>query len=55
MSSIEDADKILVMDGGEIVAMGTHDELMKSCDIYSEAYRMQNKVKKEDAEDAGNE
>ena len=55
VSSIEDADKILVMDGGEIVAMGTHDELMKSCDIYSEAYRMQNKVKKEDAEDARNE
>lgn len=55
VSSIEDADKILVMDGGEIVAMGTHDELMKSCDIYSEAYRMQNKIKKEDAEDAGNE
>ena len=41
VSSIEDADKILVMDGGQIVAMGTHEELLKSCDIYRETYESQ--------------
>ena len=41
MSSIEDADKILVMDGGAIVAMGTHEELLKTCDIYRETYESQ--------------
>ena len=40
---IEDADKILVMDGGQIVAMGTHDELLKTCDIYRETYESQMK------------
>ena len=43
MSSIEDADKILVMDGGGVVAMGTHEELLKSCDIYRETYESQMK------------
>ena len=41
VSSIEDADKILVMDGGQIVAMGTHEELLKTCDIYRETYESQ--------------
>ena len=41
ISSIEDADKILVMDGGQIVAMGTHEELLKTCDIYRETYESQ--------------
>ena len=43
ISSIEDADKILVMDGGKIAAMGTHEELLKSCDIYREIYESQTK------------
>ena len=40
-TSICEADLILVMDGGRIVAQGTHDELMNSCDIYREVYQSQ--------------
>ena len=36
ISSIMHAEKIIVMDNGSIVAMGTHDELMQSCDLYRE-------------------
>ena len=43
ISSIEDADKILVMDGGRIAAMGTHAELLQTCDIYREIYESQTK------------
>ena len=48
ISSIEDADKILVMDGGRIAAMGTHDELLQSCKIYREIYESQTKGGGED-------
>lgn len=51
VSSFEDADRILVMDGGKIVAAGTHDELMESCSIYREAYTIQNKKSDEDFDD----
>lgn len=44
ISSIEDADQIVVLDDGEISAMGTHDELMKSCEIYKEIYHSQNRI-----------
>lgn len=40
-ASIMRADKIIVLDEGEIVGMGTHDELLKSCDIYREIYESQ--------------
>ena len=43
ISSIEDADKILVMDGGRIAAMGTHQELLESCEIYREIHESQTK------------
>ena len=43
ISSIEDADKILVMDGGRITAMGTHQELLESCEIYREIHESQTK------------
>ncbi len=41
ISSIQDADKIIVLDGGEISAFGTHDELMKNSEIYREVYTSQ--------------
>lgn len=43
ISSVEDADMIIVMDGGKIVNIGTHDELLVSSDIYKEVYEQQTK------------
>jgi len=44
ISSIEDADKIIVLDDGHIDAIGTHEELLKSCEIYKEVYYSQNRL-----------
>jgi ATP-binding cassette subfamily B protein len=41
VASVQDADKIIVMDGGKAVAMGTHEELLKTSDIYAEVYTSQ--------------
>ena len=41
VASVREADLILVMDGGRIIAQGTHEELMKSCSIYQEVYHSQ--------------
>ena len=46
-SSIIDCDKILVLDDGRQVGFGTHDELLKNCDVYKEIYYSQ--YEKEDA------
>lgn len=43
VSSVEDADKILVMDGGRITAAGTHEELLETSPIYREVYTQQTK------------
>lgn len=37
-SSIKHADKIIVLDGGKMVGIGTHDELLKTCPIYNEIH-----------------
>jgi len=43
VSSVQDADKIIVLDDGKINAVGTHEELLRTCDIYREVYESQNK------------
>ncbi len=43
VASVEHADLILVMDGGEIAAMGKHEELLKNSPIYREVYESQTK------------
>ena len=41
VASVQDADLIVVMDGGRIAASGTHDQLLQTCDIYREVYESQ--------------
>ena len=43
VASVMDADMIIILDGGKIVATGTHDELLKTSDIYREIYEQQTK------------
>ena len=43
VASVQDADLILVMDGGRISAAGTHEELMRGSEIYREIYEQQTK------------
>ena len=44
ISSVEKCDMIIVLDGGTINGVGTHDELLKNNKIYQEVYEIQNRI-----------
>ena len=52
ITSVQDADRIIVMEGGRIASIGTHDELMESSEIYRETFVSQNKMS-EEAQEGG--
>ncbi|MBR2341545.1 MAG: ABC transporter ATP-binding protein [Clostridia bacterium] len=55
VASVESADKIILLDGGKIIACGNHNELMGSSEIYREIYEEQTKKNSDDSEKGGNE
>ncbi|HIY20501.1 MAG TPA: ABC transporter ATP-binding protein/permease [Candidatus Flavonifractor merdigallinarum] len=50
IASVQDADRIIVMDGGAVSAIGTHEELLHSSEIYREVYTSQNKAGDDDVQ-----
>ncbi len=53
VSSVQDADLIVVLDNGKIDGMGTHEQLLASNQIYQEVYQMQNRVSDDDENKEG--
>ena len=49
ISSVQNADRIIVLDDGRIDAVGCHDELLRTCEIYREVYESQQKGGEDDA------
>lgn len=47
ISSVQDADQIIVLDGGRVNGVGTHEQLLETNEIYKEVYTSQNKVSDE--------
>ena len=43
ISSVQDADMIVVLDNGQVNAVGNHEQLMQTCSIYQEVYYSQQK------------
>ena len=52
VASVQDADRIIVMDNGAIAAIGNHEELMESSPIYREVYTSQNKASTQEKEES---
>lgn len=50
VATAKNADKIIVLDGGEIVAFDTHENLLKTCEVYQDIYNSQLKKEGEDHE-----
>ena len=44
VASVQDADRIILMESGRISAIGNHEELMKTSDVYRDIYTSQNRV-----------
>ena len=55
VSSVEHADKIIVLDGGKIIACGKHEELLQSSQVYREIYEAQTKSRMEEKTEGGEE
>lgn len=53
IASVQDADRIIVMEGGRIAAMGTHEELLEASEIYRETFTSQNKMGEETVDGDG--
>ena len=48
IASVQDADKIIILENGTVSAISTHDELLKNNKIYQELYYSQNKIQSEE-------
>lgn len=55
IASVQDADRIIVMEGGRIAAMGTHEELLETSEIYRETFTSQNKMGEEAVDGDGSQ
>ena len=55
IASVQDADRIIVMEGGRIAAMGTHEELLEASEIYRETFTSQNKMGEETVDGDGSQ
>lgn len=55
IASVQDADRIIVMEGGRIAAMGTHEELLETSEIYRETFTSQNKMSEETVDGDGSQ
>ena len=55
IASVQDADRVIVMEGGRIAAMGTHEELLETSEIYRETFTSQNKMGEETVDGDGSQ